>query len=105
MLKRFKVEYSKPVSTPMITSYKLSKEDESFEVDHTLYRSMIGIMLYVTTTRLDVMQVVGLVARFQSALKETHVTTVKRILRYLKGTNRIWFMECIISAHFHFAYF
>ena len=86
MLKRFKMEDSKPVSTLMITSCKLSKDDESLEVDHTMYRSMIGIRLYVTATRPDVMQVVGLVARFQSNPKETHVTTVKRIFKYLKGT-------------------
>jgi hypothetical protein len=86
MLKKFKMEDCKPVSTPMITGCKLSKDDESPEADHTMYRSMIGILLYVTASRPDVMQVVGLVARFQSAPKESHVVAVKRILRYLKGT-------------------
>ena len=86
MLKIFKMEDSKPVSTPMITSCKLSKDDESLEVDHTMYRSMIGLRLYVTAKRPDVMQAIGLVSRFQSSPKETHVTTVKRILKYLKGT-------------------
>ena len=47
---------------------------------------MIGSLLYVTATRLDVMQVICLVAIFQSAPKETHVIEVKRILKYLKGT-------------------
>ena len=86
VLKKFKMVDSKPVSTPMITGCKLSKNDESLEVDHTMYRSMIGRLLYVTTTRPDVMQAVGLVGRFQSAPKETHVVAVKRIIRYLKGT-------------------
>ena len=58
------MEESKPVSTPMVTGCKLSKYDQYLEVDHTLYRSIIGSLLYVTTTRPDVMQVVGLVARF-----------------------------------------
>ena len=62
--KRFKIEDSKPFSTPMITGCKLSKDDETLEVDHTMHRSMIGSLLYVTATRPDVMQVVGLVARF-----------------------------------------
>ena len=53
-------------------------------MDHTMYRSMIGSLLYVTTTRLDVMQIVGVEARFQSTTKETHVNVVKRISRYLK---------------------
>ena len=86
MLKKFKMEDSKPVNTPMITGCKLRKHDESLEVDHSMYRSMIGSLLYVTSTRLDVMQVVGLVSRFKSAPKETHVTVVKIIFRYLKGT-------------------
>ena len=80
------MEESKHVSTPMVTSCKLSKDDDSLEVDHTMSRSMIGIMLYVTSARLYVMQVVGLVVRFQSPPKETHLTIVKIILKYLKGT-------------------
>ena len=73
-------------STPMVTGCKLSKDDEYLEVDHTMFRSMLGCLIYVTTTRLDVMQVVTLVSRFQSAPKETHVTTIKRIFKYLEGT-------------------
>ena len=65
MLKRFKMEESKPISTPMITWCKLIKDDESLEVDHTMYRSMIGSLLYVIATRPDVMQVVGLVSRYK----------------------------------------
>ena len=42
MLKFFRMEESKPISTPMVTGCKLSKDDESLEVDHTMYRSMIG---------------------------------------------------------------
>ena len=86
MLNFFKMEDSKRVGTPMVTGCKLTKVDESLEVYHTMFRSMIGSLLYVTTTRPDVMQVVGLVARFQTAPKDTHVTTVKRILIYLKDT-------------------
>ena len=93
MLKIFKMEDSKPISTPMITCCKLSKDDESLEVDHTMYRSIIGILLYVKTTRPDVMQAVGLVSRFQSSPKEMHVTAVKIIFKYLKGTMEygLWF--------------
>ena len=80
------MEDCKPMSTPMIISCKLNKEDESKEVDQRLYRSMIGSLLYVTTSRLDVMQAVGQVARFQAAPKETHIIAVKRIFRYIKGT-------------------
>ena len=85
MLKKFNMEYCKPVSTPMITGCKLSKEDESEEVDQRLYRSMIGSLQYITASRPNVMQVVGQVARFQATPKETHIIVVKRIFRYLKG--------------------
>ena len=93
MLKKFGMEDCKPISTPMITGCKLSKDDESKEVDQNMYMSMIGSLLYVTTSRLDVMQAVRLVARFQANPKEEHVLAIKRILRYLKGTIEfgIWY--------------
>ena len=95
MLKIFKMEHSKPVSNPMVIGCKLSKDDESLEVDHTMYKSMIGILLYVLATRPDVMQAVGLVSRFQSSPKEMHVTVVKIIFKYLKGTMeyRLWYLK------------
>ena len=80
------MEDYKPIGTPMVSGSKLSKDDESLEVDHTMFRSMSASLLYVIATRLDVMHVVGLVSRFHSAPKETHVTTVKWIFKYLKGT-------------------
>jgi hypothetical protein len=86
MLSKFQIEYGKPMSTPMITGCKLRKDDESLKVDQTMYRSMIGSLFYATTTKLDIMQAVGLVARFQSAPIETHIKAVKRIFGYLKGT-------------------
>jgi hypothetical protein len=51
-----------------------------------LYILMIDILLYVTASRLDVMQAFGQVARFQATPKENHVLEVKRIFIYLKGT-------------------
>jgi hypothetical protein len=70
----------------MTFRYKLRKDDESKSVDPKHYISMIGSLLYVTTSRPDVKQVVGMVARFQEAPKESHIQDVKRIFRYLKGT-------------------
>jgi hypothetical protein len=54
---------------------------------------MIGNLLYVTTSRLDVMREVGQVARFQASPKESHVLVMKRIFGYLKGTEefRLWY--------------
>lgn len=64
MLRKFKIEDYSLVSTPMVTGCKLHKNNESLETNHTLYRSMIGILLYVTASMPNVMQAVGLVARF-----------------------------------------
>jgi hypothetical protein len=50
------MEDCKPVITPMQTSCKLSKDDDSKSTDQRQYRSMIGNLLYVTTSRPDVMQ-------------------------------------------------
>ena len=92
MLKRFQLEDCNLVCTPMTVGCKLSKEDETKDVDPKHYRSMIGILVYVTTSRPDIKQAVGMVARFQAAPKESHVLYVKRIFRYLKGTIdlRLW---------------
>lgn len=65
MLENFEMESYKPVSIPMIIGCKLSNKDELEEINQTLYRFLIGILLYVTTTRLDIMHEVGLVARFK----------------------------------------
>ena len=86
ILRKFHFEDCKPVSTPMTVGCKLTKEDESKNVDKKSYRSMIGSLLYVTASKPDIKQAIGMVARFQSAPKESHVQSVKRIFRYLKGT-------------------
>ncbi len=78
-------DYS-PVSTPMIVGCKLSKDDISPDVDQRTYISMIGSLLYITTSRPDIMHVVGMVGRFQSSPKQSHLVAVKRIFNYLKGT-------------------
>jgi hypothetical protein len=86
MLKRFQKEDSKPMSTPMVTGCKLNKDDDSPDVDQSSYRSMIDSLLYITTSRPDIMHVVGMVGRYQAAPKQSHLLVVKRIFRYLKGT-------------------
>jgi hypothetical protein len=56
------MEYCKPVITPMQTSCKLIKDDDSKSTDQRQYRSMIGSLLYVTACRPYIMQAVGQVA-------------------------------------------
>ncbi|GLJ54154.1 hypothetical protein SUGI_1160360 [Cryptomeria japonica] len=89
LLKKFGLENSKHVDTPMITSCKLSKDDESPKVNPSRYKSMIGGLLYLTQTRPDIVNVVCITSRFQSDPRETHDIDVKRILRYLAGTTNL----------------
>ena len=72
----------------MSSSAKLSLDTADVEVDPTFYRSMIGSLLYLTTSRPDIAFSVRVCARFQAAPKESHLTTVKRIIRYINGTDR-----------------
>jgi hypothetical protein len=86
MLKRFQMEDSKPVGTPMVTRCKLSKDDDSLDVDQSSYRSMIGSLMYITASRPDIMHDVGMVGRYQAAPKQSHLQAIKRIFKYLKET-------------------
>src|ERR1700677_2428463 len=67
MLKRFQMEDSKPVGTPMVNGCKLSKDDDSPDVDQSSYRSMIGSLLYITASHLDIMHAIGMVGRYQAS--------------------------------------
>ncbi|GKA98506.1 retrovirus-related pol polyprotein from transposon TNT 1-94 [Tanacetum coccineum] len=86
MLKKFGLEDSKPMKTPMSSDTKLTKDEECESVDSTKYRGMIGSLLYLTASRPDIMFSVCLCARFQEAPKTSHLEAVKRIFRYIKGT-------------------
>ena len=50
-----------------------------------MYKSMIGNLLYLTTTRPNILQAMCMVAQFQASPKETHVIAIKWIFKYLKG--------------------
>ncbi|WVZ51933.1 hypothetical protein U9M48_003030 [Paspalum notatum var. saurae] len=95
LLKKFKMGDCKPISTPMSTNEHLDADVDGKPVDQYTYRSMIGSLLYLTASRPDIMFSVCLCARFQAAPEESHLTAVKRILRYLKHTPSIglWYPE------------
>ena len=79
LLKKFKMDESKEVSTPMSSTLKLDKDEEGKSVDQMLYRGMIGSLLYLTASRPDIMFATCLCARFQSNPKESHLIACKRI--------------------------
>ncbi|GJX15171.1 hypothetical protein Tco_0206929 [Tanacetum coccineum] len=90
-IKKFGLEDSKPMKTPMSLDTKLAKDEECESVDSTKYRGMIGRLFYLTTSRPDIMFSVCLCARFQEAPKTSHLEAVKRIFRYIKGTTHLGF--------------
>jgi len=79
----------------MSTNCYLSADEAGTTVDQTKYRGLIDSLLYLTTSRPDIMFVVCLCARFQSSLKECHLKAAKRILKYLKGTTTVglWYLS------------
>ena len=70
----------------MVTNLKLSKNESGKEVEETLYRSMIGSLLYLTTSRLDIAFNVGVCAMYQACPKESHLIALKHIIRYIAST-------------------
>nr|GEV24287.1 DNA helicase [Tanacetum cinerariifolium] len=86
ILKRFGMKYCDTVPTPMVEQAKLKLDLVGKPVDHTDYRSMIGSLMYVTSSRPDIMFATCMCARYQANPNEHHVSVVKRIFRYLKRT-------------------
>ena len=84
IIKKFRLEEGKTMSTPISPSTKLNKDEYGKKVDEKTYRGMIGSLLYLTASRPDIMFSVYLCARFQSNPRESHLKAVKRIIRYLK---------------------
>ena len=77
---------SKPAPTPTVMGLKLRKEDFSSNVNMTLYKIIIGSLMYLIATRSDIMYAMSLVSRFMETPKETHCKTAKMILRYVNRT-------------------
>lgn len=88
LLEKYRLMSAKRASTPADPNVKLCKNDEvSKPVDPSVYQSMVGSILYVAiATRPDISQAIGVVSKFNSNPTEAHLTAVKRIVRYLKGS-------------------
>ncbi|CAL1369837.1 unnamed protein product [Linum trigynum] len=81
----------KPVVTPMEQNLKLSSTsgDVLSSSDSSLYRSLVGSLIYLTSTRPDVSYAVQIVSQFMSSPRMLHLDAVFRILRYLRGTAEV----------------
>ncbi|XP_070010300.1 uncharacterized mitochondrial protein AtMg00810-like [Nicotiana sylvestris] len=86
LIKKFKIDESKEIDTHIATATKLDIDGPRSSIDQKLYRSMISSLLYLTTSRPDIVFSVGLFTHFQANPKESHLIVVKRIQIYLKGS-------------------
>ncbi|XP_050920470.1 uncharacterized mitochondrial protein AtMg00810-like [Lathyrus oleraceus] len=86
IVKQFGLDNAIHKRTHVVTHLKLSRDENGDDVDQSLYKSMIGNLLYLTTSMFDITFVVGVCARYQVNLKASHLTQVKRILKYINGT-------------------
>lgn len=96
----------KLVRTPLPSTQKLSITDgqKLGAEDATRYRSLVGALQYLTLTRPDISFAVNKVCQFLHAPSITHISAVKRILRYIQGTSnlglRIWRSKTMIVSAF-----
>ncbi|XP_065627110.1 secreted RxLR effector protein 161-like [Quercus suber] len=86
LVKRFGLDKAAHARTPMAANAKLIIDPSGESVDVTLYRSIIGCLLYLTASRPDISFSVGVCSRFQSNPKVSHLNAIKRIIKYVSGT-------------------
>nr|GEU56451.1 putative ribonuclease H-like domain-containing protein [Tanacetum cinerariifolium] len=95
ILKKYRMESCDPVGTPMEIKDKLDLDQNETPVDATKYHSMIGALMYLTSSRPDIVHATNLCARYQAKPTEKHLKEVKKIFRYLRGTvnTGLWCMK------------
>ncbi|GKE08586.1 retrovirus-related pol polyprotein from transposon TNT 1-94 [Tanacetum coccineum] len=86
IMKKYGLLSSDSVDTPMVEKNKPDEDLQRTPVDAKLYRGMIGSLMYLTSSRPDLIYVVCLCARYQAKPTEKHLNAVNWIFRYLKGT-------------------
>ena len=92
-MKKFGLESTSSVRTPMSPNVKLTVDLLGKSVDSSLYRSIISSLLYLTASRLDISYSVRMCARYQANPKESHMTTLKIIIKYVKTIAKfgVWY--------------
>ncbi|CAL2257015.1 unnamed protein product [Prunus armeniaca] len=85
---RFNMNQCNAVHNPIVPRFKMMKDEEGVAIDNTLYKRIVGSLMYLTATRPDMMYVINLISRFMERPTELHLNAAKRVLRYLKGTVR-----------------
>ena len=97
LVKKFGLESASSIRTPISPNVKLTVDLLGKSVDPSLYGSMIGSLFYHTASRPDFSYSVGVCARYQANPKESHMTTLKRIIKYVKTTTEfgVWYSKDI----------
>ncbi|GJY83858.1 putative ribonuclease H-like domain-containing protein [Tanacetum coccineum] len=103
-LKKYGMEICNPIHTPMVEKSKLDEDPQGKAIVLTCYRGMIGTLMYLTSSRPDLVFVVCMCARYQAKPTEKHLHAVKLIFRYLRGTINmgLWYLKdsCIALTAF-----
>ena len=76
----------KDITTPMASNLKLLSDASLEAVDATMYRQIIGYLMYLTNTRLDICFSMNTLSQFLIDPRHAHLIVEKHILRYLRGT-------------------
>nr|GEX72518.1 hypothetical protein [Tanacetum cinerariifolium] len=95
ILKKYGMKSRDPVGTPMEIKDKLDQDQNRTPVDATKYHSMIGALMYLTSSRPNIVHATCLCARYQAKPTEKHLIEVKRIFRYLRGivNTGLWYTK------------
>ncbi|CAL1386830.1 unnamed protein product [Linum trigynum] len=104
LLEEAQMDTCTPCATLMEQNLKLRQTEGEALSDGSLYRSIVGSLIYLTHTRPDISYVVQVVSQYMSAPRTTHWSAVQRILRYLEGTTNVGLLfpaggEPIVEAY------
>ena len=86
ILKRFRMEDYKPMAIPLVSNWRKIDASRSDGFDPTLYRQLIGSLMYLVNTQPDISFAVNSLSQFMVDPRKVHWTAAKHILRYIKGT-------------------
>jgi hypothetical protein len=90
LLDRFHMTYCKSTPTPFLSGIRLEYGWDTPLVDNTLYRKLVGSLLYLTHTCPDISYAIGEVSRYMQEPHDLHWKASKHILRYVQGTMTYW---------------
>ncbi|GKA75671.1 retrovirus-related pol polyprotein from transposon TNT 1-94 [Tanacetum coccineum] len=95
ILKKYGLNSSASVDTPMVDKMKLDEDRQGKLVDPTRFRVMVGSLMHLSASRPDIVFVVCMCARYQAKPTEKHLHAIKRIFRYLKGSIHmgLWYLK------------